>query len=162
MGNTCNRVDIWCWKYGENRYCERCANKSWCASKYTGLLNLCLGKWYLLPYLVVPLISARVPLISTRVSAHCQAILLHPEEHTSEKTESKLKIFHLKCTWKCCLKKILAMLFRGPFYFKPTVQIWWKFRSVVTQLLVIILQQFLHMPQQLCCHGMCKMLYQSP
>ena len=41
------------------------------------LLNLqaCLGKWYLIPYLVVPLISARVPLISTRVSAHCQAIL---------------------------------------------------------------------------------------
>ena len=35
------------------------------------------GKWYLLPYLVVPLISARVPLISTRVSAHCQAILFH-------------------------------------------------------------------------------------
>ena len=30
----------------------------------------------MLPYLVVPLISARVPLISTRVSAHCQAILL--------------------------------------------------------------------------------------
>ena len=27
-------------------------------------------------YLVVPLISARVPLISTRVSAFCQAILL--------------------------------------------------------------------------------------
>ena len=46
------------------------------ASKHTGLLNLCLGKWYLLPYLVVSLISARVPLISTRVSAHCQSILL--------------------------------------------------------------------------------------
>ena len=30
----------------------------------------------MLPYLVVPLISARVPLISTRGSAHCQAILL--------------------------------------------------------------------------------------
>ena len=30
----------------------------------------------MLLYLVVPLISARVPLISTRVSAHCQAILL--------------------------------------------------------------------------------------
>ena len=29
----------------------------------------------MLPYLVVPLISARVPQISTRVSAHCQAIL---------------------------------------------------------------------------------------
>ena len=39
------------------------------APKHTGLLNLCLGKWYLYPYLVVPLISARV-------SAHCQAILL--------------------------------------------------------------------------------------
>ena len=48
-----------------------------CASKHMGLLNHFLGKWYLLPYLVVPLISARVPLISTRVSAHCQAILLH-------------------------------------------------------------------------------------
>ena len=46
-----------------------------CASKHTGLLNSCLGKWHLLPYLVVPLISARVPQISTRVSAHCQAIL---------------------------------------------------------------------------------------
>ena len=30
----------------------------------------------MLPYLVVPLISATVPLISTRVLAHCQAILL--------------------------------------------------------------------------------------
>ena len=39
--------------------------------------NSCLGKWYMLPYLVVPLISAWVPLISTRVSSHCQAILLH-------------------------------------------------------------------------------------
>ena len=35
-------------------------------------------KWHLVPYLVVPLISARVPLTSTRVSAHCQAILLIP------------------------------------------------------------------------------------
>ena len=34
-------------------------------------------KRHLLPYLVVPLISARVPLLSTRVSAHCQAILLN-------------------------------------------------------------------------------------
>ena len=76
MGNTYNRVYIWCCKYGENRYCERCANKWWCASKHTGLLNSCLGKCYVLPYLVVPLISARVTLISTRVSAHCQAILL--------------------------------------------------------------------------------------
>ena len=25
--NTYNRVYIWCGKYGENRYCERCANK---------------------------------------------------------------------------------------------------------------------------------------
>ena len=32
----------------------------------------CSGKWHLLPYLVVPLIS-------TRVSAHCQAILLTTE-----------------------------------------------------------------------------------
>ena len=70
MGNTYNRVYIWCCKNGENRYCERCANKWWCASKHTGLLNKCLGKWYQLPYLAVPLISARVPLISTRVSAH--------------------------------------------------------------------------------------------
>ena len=76
MGNTYNRVYIWCCKYGENRYCERCANKKWCASKHTGLLNSCLGKLCLHPYLVVPLISARVTLISTRVSAHCQAILL--------------------------------------------------------------------------------------
>ena len=75
MGNTYNRVYIWCCKYGENRYCEICANKKWCASKHTGLLNSCLGKLCLHPYLVVPLISARVTLISTRVSAHCQAIL---------------------------------------------------------------------------------------
>ena len=34
------------------------------------------GKMASAPLLVVPLISARVPLISTRVSAHCQAILL--------------------------------------------------------------------------------------
>ena len=26
-GNTYNRVYIWCCKYGENRYCERCADK---------------------------------------------------------------------------------------------------------------------------------------
>ena len=47
---------------------------------HTDLLNSCLGKWHLLPYLVVPVISARAPLISTRVSAHCQAILFaqHP------------------------------------------------------------------------------------
>ena len=76
MGNTYNRVYIWCCKYGENRYCERCANKKVCASKHTGLLNSCLGKLCLHPYLVVPLISARVTLISTRVSAHCRAILL--------------------------------------------------------------------------------------
>ena len=76
MGNTYNRVYIWCCKYGENRYCERCANKKLCASKHTGLLNSCLGKLCLYPYLVVPLISARVTLISTRVSDYCQAILL--------------------------------------------------------------------------------------
>ena len=76
MGNTYNRVYIWCCKYGENRYCERCANKKWCASKHTGLLNSCLGKLCQHPYLVVPLISAKVILISTRVSAHCQTILL--------------------------------------------------------------------------------------
>ena len=76
VGNTYNRVYIWCCKYGENRYCERCANKKWCASKHAGLLNSCLGKLCLLPHLVVSLISARVTIISTRVSAHCQAILL--------------------------------------------------------------------------------------
>ena len=54
--------------------------KKWCASKHTGLLNSCLGKLCLHPYLVVPLISARVTLISTRVSAHCQAILLRLDE----------------------------------------------------------------------------------
>ena len=37
------------------------------AFKHIGLLNLCLGKWYLHPYLLVPLISARVPLIFIRV-----------------------------------------------------------------------------------------------
>ena len=76
MGNTYNRVYIRCCKYGENRYCEKCANKKLCASKHTGLLNSCLGKLCLHPYLVVPLRSTRVTLISTRVSAHCQAILL--------------------------------------------------------------------------------------
>ena len=65
MGNTYNPVYIWCCKYGENRYSERCANKKLCASKHTGLLNSCLGKLCLHPYLVVPLISARVTLIST-------------------------------------------------------------------------------------------------
>ena len=68
-------------KYGENRYCERCANEKLCASKHTGLLNSCLGKLCLHPYLVVPLISARVTLISTRVSAHCQAILFWETFH---------------------------------------------------------------------------------
>ena len=56
--------------------------KKWCASKHTGLLNSCLGKLCLHPYLVVPLISAKVTLIFTRVSAHCQAILLrHKARH---------------------------------------------------------------------------------
>ena len=64
-------LQIW-----RNRYCERCANKKLCASKHTVLLDSCLGKLCLHPYLVVPLISARDTLISTRVSAHCQAILL--------------------------------------------------------------------------------------
>ena len=82
MGNTYNWVYNWCCKYGENRYCERCANKKWCASKHTGLLNSCLEKLCLHPYLVVPLISARVALISTRVSAHCQAILF-PSQRAS-------------------------------------------------------------------------------
>ena len=27
VGNTNGRVYIWCCKYGENHYCERCANK---------------------------------------------------------------------------------------------------------------------------------------
>ena len=76
VGNTYNRVYISCCKYGENRYCIRCANKKVCASKHTGLLNSCLEKLSLHPYLVVPLISARITLISTRVSAHCQANLL--------------------------------------------------------------------------------------
>ena len=66
-GEYLDRVYIWCCKYGENRYCERCANKKLCSSKHTGLLNSCLGKLCLHPYLVVPLISARVSLISTRV-----------------------------------------------------------------------------------------------
>ena len=48
----------------------------WKPLLWTGLLNYYLGKWYQLPYLVLPLISARVPLISTRVSTHCQAIQL--------------------------------------------------------------------------------------
>ena len=39
-------------------------------------VKLMFGKMVLAPYLVVPLICTRVPLISTRVSAHCQAILL--------------------------------------------------------------------------------------
>ena len=64
VGNTYNPVYIWCCKYGENCYCERCASKQWCASKHTGLLNSCLGKWHVLPYSEVPLISARVPPMS--------------------------------------------------------------------------------------------------
>ena len=75
-GEYLQSIYIWCCKYGENRYCERCANKKLYASKHTGLLNSCLGKLCLHPYLVVPIMSARVTLISTRVSAHCQAILL--------------------------------------------------------------------------------------
>ena len=71
VGNTYNRVYIW-----------------WRASKHRGLLNSCLGKWHLLPYLVVPLISTRVSLISTRVSAHCQAILLCQKWKKSKKFKS--------------------------------------------------------------------------
>ena len=85
MGNTYNRVYIWCCKYGENCYCERYANKKWCASKHTSLLKSSLGKSSLHPYLVIPLISARVTLISTRVSAHCQAILLGQFVNTDDK-----------------------------------------------------------------------------
>ena len=102
VGNTYNRVYIWCCKYGENRYYERCANKQLCASKHTGLLNSCLGKLCLHPYLVVPLISARVTLISTRVSAHCQAILFHLPFHRYIYTNIKmvpLKL-HQSSTWR--------------------------------------------------------------
>ena len=35
-----------------------------------------LEKWYHLLYLVVPQISARVPVISNKVSVHCQAMEL--------------------------------------------------------------------------------------
>ena len=42
------------------------------------------------PYLVVPLISARVTLISTRVSAHCQAILFMPYSRTA-------RLHHRRC-----------------------------------------------------------------
>ena len=52
----------------------------------TGLLNSCLGKLCLHPYLVVPLISARVTIISTRVSTHCQAILLEAVPHAHGRT----------------------------------------------------------------------------
>ena len=94
-GNTYKRVYIWCCKYGENRYCERCANKKLCASKHTGLLNSCLGKLCLHPYLVVPLISARVTLISTRVSAHCQAILLYYQNENYVRQKFKFTRFGL-------------------------------------------------------------------
>ena len=94
MGNTYNGVYIWCCKYGENRYCERCANKKLCASKHTGLLNSCLGKLCLHPYLVVPLISTRVTLISTRVSAHCQAILLQELRQNSNQKLGPQKTPH--------------------------------------------------------------------
>ena len=63
------------------------------------LLNSCLGKWYMLPYLVVPLISARVPQISTRVSAHCQAILLHPLSSVGWNYLSIPK--HQRCNRRC-------------------------------------------------------------
>ena len=98
MGNTYSRVYIWCCKYGENSYCERCADKKLCASKHTGLLNSCLGKLCLHPYLVVPLISARVTLISTRVSAHCQAILL-PKHNKAEQQSTNL----VHIAWDTCI-----------------------------------------------------------
>ena len=90
VGNTYNRVYIWCCKYGENRYCERYVNKKWRASRHIGLLNSCLGKWYQVPCLVVPLTSTRVLLISTRVSTHCQAILLRARNHYIQKYTHRL------------------------------------------------------------------------
>ena len=75
------------------------------------LIYVCLGKWYLLPYLVVPLISARVPLISIRVSAHCQAILLGPmiplflnkmilrSRYHAERLEDGSTLLHFQHTW---------------------------------------------------------------
>ena len=107
VGNTYNRVYIWCCKYGENRYCERCANKKWCTSKHAGLLNSCLGKLCLHPYLVVPLISARVTLISTRVSAHCHSILLlaterpitHPADPGKQSMHQFLMVFEEMDVW---------------------------------------------------------------
>ena len=104
VGKTYNRVYIWCCKYGENRYCERCANKLWCASKHSGLLNSCLGKWYPLPYLVVPLISATVPLISTRVSAHCQAILLRLSCYTNWFSDILCIKRHVYCGFRHLLR----------------------------------------------------------
>ena len=114
MGNTYNRVYIWCCKYDENRYCERCANKWWCTSKHTGLLNSCLGKWCLLPYLVVPLISTRLPLISTRVSAHCQATLLH-QSQSKMKTIPKLQRLSLEAFLWSLHRKLHS------YYMSPTI-----------------------------------------
>ena len=113
MGNTYNRVYIWCCKYGENRYCERCANKKLCASKHTGLLNSCLGKLCLHPYLVVPLISARVTLISTRVSAHCHAILLWHSKMCRFMNENFKYISYLHICGDLYLNKFSAIWNRG-------------------------------------------------
>ena len=55
----------------------------------------------MLPYLVVPLISARVPLISTRVSAHCQAILLAKPGVQSSNT-SQVLLSHTEYILQTC------------------------------------------------------------
>ena len=82
--------------------------KKWCASKHTGLLNSCLGKLCLHPYLVVPLISARITLISTRVSAHCQAILFLECCHVSVGFHQSF--WCQKCLTKKYLKKLIYFL----------------------------------------------------
>ena len=85
-------LQIW-WKPLLWKMCH----KRWCASKHTGLLNSCLGKLCLHPYLVVPLISVGVTLISTRVSVHCQVILLTRIFQKKNHVVNSLNGTSLKC-----------------------------------------------------------------
>ena len=98
------------------------------------------GKWYLLPYLVVSLISARVPLISTRVSAHCQAILFHYSViHQKGKLSQFVQVDMLVGPAHKILHLEGDLVSTGAHFtnnFSITIQMWWKFHFALIQVLI--------------------------
>ena len=113
----------------------------------------------MLPYLVVHLISARVPLISTRVSAHCQAILLINVTLGIGSVPDSTSLVLNQC-WiivNCTLKKRLQCNFTQniKIFFKANNKMHLKMSSAKWQLFCSLDTQYLVYAGQVC-------LIQSP